>query len=134
MTRNVKVAGFGLPLMLAAAGVFSSSATAQAPVVVPIVVDTAVPIIIGAVKPKPKQTGLDKFEGFVMHANNAQITVRAKGNDMAIRTFPLSEKASVKMQKIVDKGGYQYGDKVTILYEPATSKAVQVKGKPSKPI
>jgi len=134
MKRIVKVAVFGLPLMLAAAGVFSSPATAQAPVVVPIVVDTAVPIIIGAVKPKPKQTGLDKFEGFVMHANNAQITVRAKGNDMAIRTFPLSEAASAKMQKIVDKGGYQYGDKVTILYEPATSKAVQVKGKPSKPI
>jgi len=33
----------------------------------------------------------------------------------------------VKMQKIVDQGGYQYGDKVTILYESATSKAVKVK-------
>jgi hypothetical protein len=93
-----------------------------------------VPIIISAVKPKPKLTGLDKFEGFVMHANNAQITVRAKGNDMAIRTFPLSEAASAKMQKIVDKGGYQYGDKVTVFYEPATSKAIKFKGKPSKPI
>src|SRR5712691_12995391 len=132
MKRIVKVAGFGLPLMLLAAGVFSSPAAAQAPVVVPIVVDTAVPIIIGAVKPKP--TGLDKFEGFVMHANNAQITVRAKGNDMAIRTFPLSEAASAKMQKIIDKGGYQYGDKVTVFYEPATSKAIKFKGKPSKPI
>ena len=134
MKRSVKVAVFGLPLMIAAAGVSSSPAAAQVPVIVPIVVDTAVPIIIDAVKPKPKPTGIDKFEGFVMHANNAQITVRAKGNDMAIRTFSLSEQASVKMQKIVDKGGYQYGDKVTILYEPATSKAVQVKGKPSKPI
>jgi len=120
--------------MIAAAGVSSSPTAAQVPVIVPIVVDTAVPIIIDAVKPKPKPTGIDKFEGFVMHANNAQITVRAKGNDMAIRTFSLSEQASVKMQKIVDKGGYQYGDKVTILYEPATSKAVKVKGKPSKPI
>src|SRR6266404_6587702 len=134
MKRIVKVAVFGLPLMMAAAGVFSSPASAQAPVIVPIVVDTAVPIIVDAVKPKPKPTGLDKFEGFVMHANNAQITVRAKGNDMAIRTFPLSEDASAKMQKIVDQGGYQYGDKVTILYEPATSKAIKVKGKPSKPI
>ena len=134
MKRSVKVAVFGLPLMIAAAGVSSSPAAAQVPVIVPIVVDTAVPIIIDAVKPKPKPAGIDKFEGFVMHANNAQITVRAKGNDMAIRTFSLSEQASVKMQKIVDKGGYQYGDKVTILYEPATSKAVQVKGKPSKPI
>src|SRR5438552_17738545 len=134
MKRIAKVAGFGLPLMLAAAGVFSSPVAAQAPVVVPIVVDTAVPIIISAVKPKPKPTGLDKFEGFVMHANNAQITVRAKGNDMAIRTFPLSQAASSRMQKIIDHGGYQYGDKVTVFYQPDTSQAIKVKGKPSKPI
>src|SRR5467141_5079634 len=134
MKRSVKVAGFALPLMLAAASVFSSPAAAQVPVVVPIVVDTAVPIIAAVVKPKPKPAGLDKFEGFVMHANNAQITVRAKGNDMAIRTFPLSQEASDKMQKIIDKGGYQYGDKVTVYYVPATSQAIKFKGKPSKPI
>jgi len=135
MKRIVKIAGLGLPLMLAAAGVFSSPAAAQGPATVPIIVaDTAAPIIIAAVKPKPKQTGLDKFEGFVMHANSAQITVRAKGNDMAVRTFPLSEAASTKMQKIIDKGGYQYGDKVTVYFEPATSKAIKFKGKPSKPI
>jgi hypothetical protein len=133
MKKIAKVAGFGLPLMLAAAGIFSSPAAAQSPVTtVPIIVDTAAPIIIGIVKPKP--TGLGKFEGFVMHANTAQITVRAKGNDMAIRTFPLSEAASAKMQKIIDKGGYQYGDKVTVFYEPDTTKAHKVKGKPSKPI
>ncbi len=135
MKSIVKVTGFGMPLMLAAAVVFSSPASAQTPVTVPIIVaETAAPIIIGAVKPKPKPTGLDKFEGFVMHANTAQITVRAKGNDLGIRTFPLSEAASAKMQKIVDKGGYQYGDKVTVFYEPATSKAMKFQGKPSKPI
>src|SRR6266852_4199468 len=135
MKRMVKVAGFGLPLMLAVAGVFSSPAAAQGPATVPIVVaDTAVPIIVAAVKPKPKPTGLDKFEGFVMNANAAQITVRAKGNDLGIRTFPLSEAASAKMQNIVDKGGYQFGDKVTVFYEPATLKAIKFKGKPSKPI
>jgi len=135
MKRSVKIAGFGMPLMLAAAGVFSSPAAGQSPATtVPIIIDTAVPIIVGAVKPKPKPTGLDRFQGFVMNANNAQITVRAKGNDLAIRTFPLSEAASTKMQKIIDKGGYQYGDKVTVYYEPATSKAISFKGKPSKPI
>jgi hypothetical protein len=116
------------------AGGLSSPTRAQGPipVVAPIIVDTAVPIIIGAVKPAPKVTGLAKFEGFVMHANIAQITVRAKGNDLAIRTFPLSQAASEKMQQIVDKGGYQYGDKVTVLYEPASQRAIKVKGKPSK--
>jgi hypothetical protein len=112
---------------------FSSPIRAQGPipVVVPIVVDTAVPIIVNTVKPKPKP-GIAKFEGFVMNANIAQISVRAKGNDLAIRTFPLSPAAAGKMQKVVDKGGYQYGDKVTVLYDSVTEKAVQIKGKPSK--
>ena len=134
MKRIVKIAAIGLPLMLAEAGFFSCPAAAQAPVIVPIVVETAAPIVVAVVKPKPKPTGLDKFEGFVMHANNAQITVRAKGNDMAIRTFPLSQAASSRMQKIIDNGGYQYGDKVTVFYQPDTSQAIKVKGKPSKPI
>ena len=92
------------------------------------------PIVVNAVKPKPKANGLVKFEGFVMHANNAQITARAKGNDLTILTFPLSQDASTKMQQIVDKGGYQYGDKVTIYYNPTTMQAMKFKGKPSKPI
>jgi len=123
----------GLVALALVAGL-SSPARAQGPVpvVVPIIVDTAVPIIISAVKPTPKPNGLDKFEGFVMHANIAQITVRAKGNDLAIRTFPLSQDAAVKMQQIVDKGGYQYGDKVTVLYDPASQRAIKIKGKPSK--
>ncbi|MDP9147240.1 MAG: hypothetical protein M3N22_06245 [Acidobacteriota bacterium] len=108
-------------------------ASAQSPATVaPIILDTAVPIIVNAVKPKP--TGLNKFEGFVMNANTAQITVRAKGNDMAIRTFALSEEAATKMQGFVDKGGFQYGDKVTILYDPTSLKAIKLKGKPSKAI
>jgi hypothetical protein len=134
MKRFTKIAGLGLPLVLAA-GAFSAPADGQGPATVPIIVaETAAPIIVNAVKPKPKTTGLDKFEGFLMHANSAQITVRAKGNDLAIRTFPLSQAASEKMQKIIDKGGYQYGDKVTVYYEPATSSAIKFKGKPSKAI
>ncbi len=134
MKSFVKAAGLGLPVMLVMAGAFSAPAAAQDPVVIPIIVDTAVPIVVNAVKPKPKATGLSKFEGFVMHANIAQITVRAKGNDLAIQTFPLSQEVSAKMQQIIDKGGYQYGDKVTILYEPATLRAMKIKGKPSKPL
>jgi hypothetical protein len=111
------------------AGFWSSPVQAQDPVVAPIVADVAVPIIIKAIKPKP--SGLAKFEGFVMNANIAQITVRAKGNDMSIQTFTLSQQASAKMQQIVDKGGFQYGDKVTVLYDPSSLKAIKVKGKPS---
>jgi hypothetical protein len=128
------IAGSGITALLLAAFCCSSAqAQGPVPVVAPIVVDTVAPIVVNAVKPKPKP-GVAKFEGFVMHANIAQITVRAKGNDMAIRTFPLSEAAAAKMQQIVDKGGYQYGDKVTVLYEATSQKAIKVKGKPSKAI
>jgi hypothetical protein len=120
--------------LLAAAGFGAAPAHAQVPAeVVPIVVDTAVPIVVNAVKPKPP-VGTVKFEGFVMSANIAQITVRAKGNDLAIQTFALSPAVSAKMQQIVDKGGYQYGDKVTIYYDAATQQAKKIKGKPSKPV
>jgi hypothetical protein len=132
--KSVKlIAGPGIAVLLLGAAL-SSPARAQGPVpvVAPIVVDTAVPIIVSAVKPAPKSTGLSKFEGFVMHANIAQITVRAKGNDLAIRTFPLSQAAAAKMQQIVDKGGFQYGDRVTVWYDPTSQRAIKVKGKPSK--
>lgn len=125
-----RIAGVGLPALVLAA-LCGSPARAQGPeVLVPVVVDTAAPIVVSAVKPKP--SGLAKYEGFVMHANTAQITVRAKGNDMAVRTFTLSEAASAKMQQIIDRGGFQYGDKVTVLYDPSSLKAVKIKGKPSR--
>ena len=142
--RN-KIALMGFSALLLA-GLCSSPAQAQLPpipippipgvpaVVAPIIVDTAVPIIVNTIKPKPKYTGLGKFEGFVMHANIAQITVKAKGNDMSLETFSLSKAASTQMQAIVDKGGYQYGDKVTVFYDPTTKQALKVKGKPSKAI
>ena len=128
MKSFARAAGLLLP-----AALMAGAAWAQAPVV-PIVVDTAVPIVVNAVKPKPNANGLAKFEGFVLHANIAQITARAKESELTILTFPLSQEATQKMQQVVDKGGYQYGDKVTIYYNPTTMQAMKFKGKPSKPI
>jgi hypothetical protein len=134
MKAWASIAVWGLSTLLMA-GLFSAPARAQAPAAIaPIVVDTAVPIIVSAVKPKSKTVGLGKFEGYVMHANIAQITLRAKGNDMSLETFTLSQVAATKMQTIVDKGGYQYGDRVTVYYDPTTKQALKVKGKPSKAI
>jgi hypothetical protein len=127
-----RIAGMSLGAILLGA-LCGSAARAQGPeVLAPIVVDAAAPIVVQAVKPKP--SGLAKYEGFEMNANIAQITVRAKGNDLTIRTFTLSEGASAKMQQIIDKGGYQYGDKVTVMYDASSLKAVRVKGKPSRPL
>jgi hypothetical protein len=120
-----------IALLAAVAACCSAYASAQVPApVVGAAVDTAVPIIVGVVK--PHRVSQPKFEGTVVNATVAQITVRAKGNDMAIQTFPLSESASAKMLEIIDKGGYQYGDKVTVFYDPDSKKALKVKGKPSK--
>jgi hypothetical protein len=112
-------------------------AVAQIPTsMIPVAVDTAAPIVVNAVKPKPKPlpAGVVRYEGFVMHANTAQITVRAKGSDMTLQTFTLSPNAAARMQQIVDKGGYQYGDKVTIIYNTANQMALKIKGKPSRPL
>ena len=122
---------------LLAAVAACSAAYANAQVPAPIAaaaaetaIDTAVPIVVAVVK--PRKDPHPKFEGTFVNATVAQITVRAKGNDMAIQTFPLSEAASAKMLEIIDKGGYQYGDKVTVFYDPDSKKALKVKGKPSK--
>lgn len=129
MKTRSKIAGTGLAAVVLAS-LCGPAARAQGPeVLAPIIANTAVPIVVNAVKPKP--SGLAKFEGFVMHANAVQITVRAKGNDMSIQTFALSEAAGAKMRETIDKGGFQYGDKVTVLYDPSSLKAVKVKGKPS---
>jgi hypothetical protein len=118
---------------LAAGFAFSAvaAANAQVPASVAVpVIETAVPIVVATIKPNRPQ--FPKFEGTVINATVAQITVRAKGNDMAIQTFPLTADASAKMLQIIDKGGYQYGDKVTVFFDPESKKALKVKGKPSK--
>ena len=111
-----------------------SRAAAQDPILTPVIVSEVAPIVVKTLTPRPKLTGAQKFEGYVVHANIAQVTVRAKGNDLGIQTFPLNQTVAAKMQKIVDNGGYQYGDKVTVYYDPTSRVAVKIKGKPSRPL
>ena len=119
-----------------AALAFPVCAMAQDPILTPVVtseVGSAVVKTIAKAKPA-KPVGTQKFEGYFVNGNIAQLTLRAKGNDMAIQTFPLSQGVSAKMQKIVDKGGYQYGDKITVYFDPQTHQALKIKGKPSRPL
>jgi hypothetical protein len=123
---------FGLKQVLALAvlsGIGCGVAAAQDP----IIVATAAAIIVDAVKPKKKDLR-PKFEGTVMNSNSILITVRSKTNELGVETFTLSPDASAQMQKVIDKGGFQYGDKVTVYYDPVTRQALKVKGKASKPI
>ena len=92
-------------------------------------VDISKPIPIKQSKPK-----LVKFQGEVLNANAAQITVRSRENERAIRTFTYAPKVREQMQKIIDRGGYQYGDKVEIQYQAGSDVALRIKGKASKPL
>ena len=109
-------------------------AAAQDPVLTPIIASEVTPIVVKAVTPKPKATGLQKFQGYIVNANTAQVTVRDKGNEMILQTFPLCQPVAAQMQKIIDKGGYQYGDKITVYFDPQTHTAMRIKGKPSRPL
>lgn len=120
---------------LVALGTFASPrAAAQDPIVTSIITSEAAPLIQKILAPKHKDTGAAKFEGYFMHANLAQVTVRAKGNDLGIQTFNLNPNVAAQMLKIIDKGGYQYGDKITVYYDPQSKQAVKITGKPSKPL
>lgn len=134
MKSRFAIAGMSALGMTVLATVAVPRAAAQDPILTPIIVSEAAPIVAKVITPKPKPTGLQKFEGYIMNANVAQVTVRAKGNDLGIQSFALTPDAAAKMQKIVDKGGYQYGDKVTVFYDPTSRAAVKIKGKPSRPL
>ena len=118
-----------------ALGTFGASrAAAQDAVLTPVIVSEVAPIIVQTLTPKPLPAGIVKYEGTIVNSNIAQVTVRAKGNDLGIQTFALNADVAARMQKIVDKGGYQYGDKVTVYYDTASHTAVKIKGKPSRPL
>jgi len=87
------------------------------------------PIVIHE-KPPSDQS---RFMGEVISATNSSITVRDAGNDRRIRTFSYSPALSNKMKGVMDRGGYQPGDKVEVRYHSRTGQACNIKGKPSVP-
>jgi hypothetical protein len=76
------------------------------------------------------------FRGEVLHQLPNSITVRNldRDHEREIRTFSFSDGLKPQMQKLLDAGGFQYGDKIEILYLPGSTVALRIAGKPSKPI
>jgi hypothetical protein len=68
----------------------------------------------------------------VLHADANSMVVSEQGNERVIHTFTYSDKVKTQMQKIIDKGGYQYGDKISIRYALGGTVALKIHGKPSK--
>jgi hypothetical protein len=90
--------------------------------------------IINAATPKGAPKGSQWLKAEVIHADSISIIVREQANGMAIHTFNFAPELKDKMQKILDQGGFQYGDKVSILYMAGQTVAIRIHGKPSKPI
>jgi len=69
----------------------------------------------------------------VLHMLYNSIQVRSVENMREIHTFAYSDRIRDEMQGLFNQGGYQYGDKVRIWYQPGAEIALKIKGKPSKP-
>ena len=77
-----------------------------------------------------------KFRGTVINQTSAFITVQDSdpNHPNVLRTFTFSPQLKPKMQKILDAGGYQHGDKVAVKTLPGSNVALSISGRPSKPI
>ncbi|MGH9734755.1 MAG: hypothetical protein ACRD8A_09225 [Candidatus Acidiferrales bacterium] len=69
----------------------------------------------------------------VLRCDQNSMTVRIPGQETRILTFNYAASAQAQVQKVLDKGGYQYGDVIKIRYIPGTSVALRIRGKASKP-
>ena len=108
--------------LLAAGFAFAPGAVAQT------TASTSAPIVV---QERPSRAVWLKAE--VVHADLHSIIVRERDNALLIHTFTYSQKAQDKMNMIVDNGGYQVGDPVSIRWIPGGSEALDIKGRPSKP-
>jgi hypothetical protein len=89
------------------------------------------PIVIKSSSSAPKPAWL-KAE--VIHVDLNSMVVRERANGMMIHTFTYSPQVQAQMQRVIDQGGYQYGDKVKILCQQGQTIALRVHGKPSRPL
>jgi len=122
--KSYKIAA-GLSALSAALIISGAPARAQT---------VSAPVIVRQENPAPKSnTKGEWLKGQVIHADVNSIVVFEPGNERIIHTFTISSNLKDKMQAIVDRGGYQYGDKVKILHAPGQTIALKIRGKPSNP-
>jgi ABC-type sugar transport system substrate-binding protein len=119
--------------LAAALAIPAGFARAQDPVTAAAVAAPIVTKVISAAVSKKNPSG-NWFKGEVIHFDANSLIVREEANERAIHTFTFAPELKDKMQQLVDAGGYQYGDKVKILYQQNNTVAVKVVGKPSKPL
>ncbi len=114
-----------LSAFLLAVGLAVAGGTAYAQV------SDAPPIRVKVKAPKSRQ---ERFKGEVLHADALSMIVRDRKDPRFIRTFTYSPKVKDQMDKVLARGGYQYGDKVEIRHQAGDDVALAIKGRPSKPL
>ena len=114
------------PALLAAMASMAVPAQAQTPV------EIVAPIIARTLIPRKAPTSGTWLKVEVIHQDSNSIIVSEEGNERVIHTFTYADSLKDKMQNMVDRGGYQWGDKIKILYNPGQTVALKIKGKPSK--
>lgn len=122
----MKFSHFTFVFVLAAAmGLAALPAQAQ--------VTTGTPITVRVKTRKPPKPKTETFKGEVVYMNAGSISVRDPKNTLIVRTFTYSAALKKKLQTLIARGGYQFGDKVQIRYVAGSSVAEGIKGKASKP-
>jgi hypothetical protein len=121
-------------LCVLAAGLAISAGAARAQVGEAVVAAPIITKVISTVAPKGIPKGTSWLKAEVIYAGANSIVVREQANELMIHSFTFAPELKDKMQAALDKGGYQYGDKINILYQPGQTVALRVHGKPSKPL
>jgi hypothetical protein len=89
-------------------------------------VTTSTPVVVQQTTPK-----MIWLKATIVHADGHSMVVREQGNALALHTFTYADNLHDAMQQISQAGGYQFGDKVKILYKQGQTVALRIKGKPS---
>jgi hypothetical protein len=90
---------------------------------------TTSPVMVKEVSPKPIW-----LKASVIHFDSNSIVVREEADERMIRAFTYAPRMQSQIQKVLNDGGYQFGDKVKIRYNRGQTVALAVHGKASKPL
>ncbi|HEX4077088.1 MAG TPA: hypothetical protein VHX49_16935 [Candidatus Acidoferrales bacterium] len=107
-----------------AAALALAVACAAAPAMAQVTMST--PIVVQQTTPK-----MIWLKATIVHADGHSMVVREQSNQLALHTFTYADNLQDAMRQISQAGGYQFGDKVKILYKQGGTVALRIKGRPS---
>lgn len=124
--KSYRIAAAGIAAAMAVAMIFAA-APGVAQVTTSAQVTMSAPVVV---KQTPPKSIWMKAE--VVRADAHTMIVRERGNELAVHTFTFAPNLQDAMRHISEQGGFQYGDKVRILYKQGQTVALRIKGKPSQ--